>query len=86
MKSGLAPAVKNHAAHGGEDCAARRVKNERQVARGFSDIFSMQRGKLHLQRQEDCSMIWGSTSSVRFTVDHRSMRAGASAVVNQIKL
>ena len=26
VKSGLAPAVKNRAAHGSEDCAARRVK------------------------------------------------------------
>ena len=28
MKSGLKPAVKNRAAHGGEDCAARRVKTK----------------------------------------------------------
>ena len=28
VKSGLKPAVKNRAAHGGEDCAARRVKTK----------------------------------------------------------
>ena len=28
MKSGLKPAVKNRAAHGGEECAARMVKTK----------------------------------------------------------
>ena len=46
MKSGLKPAVKNRAAHGGEDCAARRVKTKADalVIGGQAPICEIARG------------------------------------------